>query len=170
MSRPIQAPLDRQSGEGHAHRGKIITEPPSTTNHPLWVAASDVEKDKYSRKTRRPLYSRRTTSAAIQLAVDHAFTGSYAKRFRPSDPVETTACTCRAILRTPSHLIRECPRHYQVRVNTGIQSHMCTLTLEQLHETTKKAHQLLKFISEGKVAFRPPDFTPAIQFHRNQTK
>jgi hypothetical protein len=63
----------------------------------------------------------------------NAFTGSYAKRFRPSDPPETLTCPCGASLRTPSHLIRECPRHYQARVNAGIQSHMRTLTLEQLH-------------------------------------
>jgi hypothetical protein len=142
------------SGEGHAHREKIITEPPSGSNHPLWVAATDVEKDEFGRKTKRPLYSRRTTSAAIQLAVDHAFTGSYAKRFRPSDPIETLACTCGVPLRTPSHLIRECPQHYQARINAGIHSHMRTLTLEQLHSTVKRAHQLLGFISEGKVAFQ----------------
>jgi hypothetical protein len=150
------------SGEGHAHREKIITEPPSGSNHPLWVAATDVEKDEFGRKTRRPLYSRHTTSAAVQLAVDHTFTGSYAKHFRPADPPETLACTCGAPLRTPTHLIRDCPRHYQARVNTGIHSHMCTLTLEQLHSTVKRAHQLLSFISEGKVAFRPPDLPPAI--------
>jgi hypothetical protein len=149
------------SGEGHTHREKIITEPPSTNNHLLWVAATDIKRDKHGCKTHRPLYSRRTTSTAVQLAVDHAFTGSYAKRFRPSDPVETTACICGATLRTPTHLIRECLRHYQVRVNAGIQSHMRMLTLEQLHATTKKAHQLLRFIAEGKVAFRPPEFAPA---------
>jgi hypothetical protein len=46
-----------------------------------------MEKDDRGKKTKRPLYSRRTTSTAFQLAVDHAFTGSYAKRFRPADPV-----------------------------------------------------------------------------------
>jgi hypothetical protein len=44
----------------------------------------------------------------------------------------------------------------------GCISHMCTLTLAQLHQTTKRTHQLLSFISEGRVAFRPPDFTPPI--------
>lgn len=43
-------------------------------------------KDAKGRKLKRPLYSRRTTSTALQLAVDHAFTGSYASRFRPADP------------------------------------------------------------------------------------
>jgi hypothetical protein len=45
------------SGEGHAHREKIITEPPSGSNHPLWVAATDVEKDEHRQKTKHPLYS-----------------------------------------------------------------------------------------------------------------
>jgi hypothetical protein len=39
------------SGEGHAHREKIISEPPSVANHPLWVAATDVERDEFGRKT-----------------------------------------------------------------------------------------------------------------------
>jgi hypothetical protein len=69
------------SGEGHAHREKIITEPPSGSDHPLWVAATDLEKDEHGRKTHCLLYSHCFTSAAIQLAVDHAFTGSYTKRF-----------------------------------------------------------------------------------------
>ena len=41
---------------------------------------------------RTPLYSRRTTSTALQLAVDHAFTGTYVVRFRPGDPEEASAC------------------------------------------------------------------------------
>jgi hypothetical protein len=149
------------SGEGHVHREKIIMEPPSGSNHPLWVAATDVERDEHGRKTRCLLYSRHITSAAVQLAVDHAFTGSYAKRFRPADPPETLTCQCGAALRTPSHLIRECLHHYQARVNNGIHSHMHMLTLEQLHSTKKRAHQLLKFITEGKVTLRPPEVLPA---------
>jgi hypothetical protein len=93
---------------------------------------------------------------------DHAFTGSYAQRFRPSDPPETLACPCGVSLRTPTHLIRECPRLLQPRINQGIHSHMRTLTLAQLHSTIPRAHQLLRFITEGKVAFRPPDFPLAV--------
>jgi hypothetical protein len=58
-----------------------ISQPPSEKNHPLWSTATAMEKDEWGRKTRRPLFSRRTTSTTLQLAVDHAFTGSYAKRF-----------------------------------------------------------------------------------------
>jgi hypothetical protein len=63
-----------------------ISQPPSEVNHPLWSAAVAMEKDERGRKTRRPLFTRRTTSTTFQLAVDHAFTGSYARRFRPNDP------------------------------------------------------------------------------------
>jgi hypothetical protein len=63
-----------------------ISQPPSERNHPLWSAAVAMEKDERGRKTRHPLFPRRTTSTALQLAVDHAFTGSYAAKFRPLDP------------------------------------------------------------------------------------
>ena len=105
--------------EGHAYT-HAITSPPSEHNHPLWKAATDVERDDFGRKTKRPLYSRHTTSTALQLAVDHAFTGSYAQRFRPLDPPETLGCPCGAPLRTPGHVIRECPLFYQTRVNRAI--------------------------------------------------
>jgi hypothetical protein len=108
---------------------------------------------------RAPFYqAHRTTSAALQLAVDHAFTRSYARRFRPADLPETTTCPCGAHTRTPSYLIWECPRLLQHRINVGIHTHNRTLTLEKLHSSIKHVHQLLTFISEGKVAFRPPDF------------
>lgn len=73
-----------------------ITTHPSETHHPLWKEASKtkVEEDELGRKITLPLYRRRTTSAAFQLAVDHAFMGTYAKHFRPSDPPESLLCTC----------------------------------------------------------------------------
>ena len=58
-----------------------ILQPPSGGNHPLWDAAVEVEKDEFGRKTRKPKYSRRTTSTALQLAIDHAFTSSYVAHF-----------------------------------------------------------------------------------------
>jgi hypothetical protein len=92
---------------GHAHT-HVILDGPSTHHHPLWSAAVDMEKDERGKKTKRPLYSRKTTSTAFQLAVDHAFTGSYAKRFRPSDPPETLTCPCGAPLRM-SRICRDPP-------------------------------------------------------------
>jgi hypothetical protein len=86
----------------------VISQPPSEHNHPLWAAAVAMEKDERGRKTRRPLFPRRTTSTALQLAVDHAFTGSYASKFRPLDPPSSLSCPCGAPLRNPHHLIRNC--------------------------------------------------------------
>jgi hypothetical protein len=100
-------PLDRAAFT-HA-----ITNPPSGGNHPLWKAAVEVERDELGRKTRHPKYPRRVTSMALQLVVDHTFTGSYAARFCPSDPPETLLCPCGAPLRTPQHLTLECRRFFQ---------------------------------------------------------
>lgn len=148
------------AGEGHAYSERIIVDPYSVSHHPLWAAATDMERDEHGKKTRRPRYSRRVTLAAFQLAVDCALTGSYAHRFRPADPPETTTCPCRANYRTPTHLIRECPLYLRPRINHGIHNHMRTLSLAQLHHTIPRAHELLKYIAKGKIAFRPPDFPP----------
>jgi hypothetical protein len=91
-----------------------------------------MEKDERGRKTRRPLFPRRTTSTALQLAVDHAFTGSYASRFRPLNPPSSLTCPCGYHLRNPHHLIRDCRLHYLTRVSTLITTRGRTLSLPQL--------------------------------------
>jgi hypothetical protein len=82
-----------------------ISQPPSEVNHPLWSVAVTMEKDKRGRKTRCPLFPQRTTSTALQLAVDHAFTGSYASRFRPLDPPSSLTCPCSHHMHNPHHVI-----------------------------------------------------------------
>jgi hypothetical protein len=154
--------MDRRLRRGTCVREQIITEPPSVGHHPLWSAATETKKDEQGKKTKIPKYTHRTTSAALQLAVDHAFTGTYARRFQPADPPETTTCPCGARTRSPSHLIMECPRLLQHRINAGYSLHHCTLTLKKLHSSVTHMHQLLTFITEGKVAFRPPDFPTMI--------
>jgi hypothetical protein len=123
------------SGKGHVFREQIITEPPSVGHHPLWAAATETKKDKNGKKTKIPKYSQCTTSAVLQLVVDHAFMGTYARRFRPADPPETTTCPCGVNTRSPSHLICECPRLLQQHINAGIHSHHHTLTLKKLHSS-----------------------------------
>ena len=136
-----------------------ITTHPSETHHPLWKEASKtkIEEDELGRKVTLPLYHRRTTSAAFQLAVDHAFTGSYAKRFRPSDPPESLLCTCGNVLRSPSHIITACSLHYQDRVNAGIHSFNGTLPLRSLFSTREGVPKLLSFLQTSRAAFRPLD-------------
>jgi hypothetical protein len=142
---------------GHAHT-HVILDGPSTHHHPLWSAAVDMEKDECGKKTKHPLYSRRTTSTAFQLAVDHAFTGSYAQRFRPADPPETLTCPCGAPLRTPQHITRECPLFYQSRVNHAIHTYGRTISYSALYNS--HPHKLLSFLRDSHAASRPPDFGP----------
>jgi hypothetical protein len=130
----FRANVTGHPSDGHAHTF-VITEPPSEHHHPLWSAATAVEKDERGKKTKRPLYTRRTTSTAFQLAVDHAFTGSYAQRFRPSDTPETLACPCGVPLRTPQHITRECPLFYQTRVNHAIHTHGRTISYPSLYSS-----------------------------------
>ena len=64
---------------GHAHTF-AITDPPNGHNHPLWTCTVDCHRNKQGQKIfTKPLYMCCTTSTTLQLAVDHAFTGSYAK-------------------------------------------------------------------------------------------
>ncbi|KAH9025986.1 hypothetical protein EDB85DRAFT_2149441 [Lactarius pseudohatsudake] len=78
----------RNLGEGsisHHHR-VLITSPPAHDrhhqgHHPLWTAATNMERDNNGKKTQTPkftTFTRRTTSTALQVATDHAFTGTYA--------------------------------------------------------------------------------------------
>jgi hypothetical protein len=136
----------------------VISQPPSKKNHPLWAAATAMEKDEQGRKTRCPLFSRRTTSTTLQLAVDHTFTGSYAKRFRPTDPPSSLRCPCGFPLRTPHHLIRDCRLFYLKRVGHKIIDNDRTLSLKTLFSTTTQmAHRLLSFIANLRAAMRPPE-------------
>ncbi|KAH9168085.1 hypothetical protein EDB89DRAFT_1638643 [Lactarius sanguifluus] len=54
-------------------------------HHPLWPEATDTKRDHNGKKTKTPKYPRRNSSVVMQLATDHAFTGSYVQRFRPND-------------------------------------------------------------------------------------
>jgi hypothetical protein len=135
-----------------------ISQPPSEVNHPLWSAVTAMEKDKRGRKTWRPLFSRQTTSTTLQLAVDHAFTGSYAKWFRPLDPPSSLHCPCGHPMRSPHHLIRDCQLYYLQRVGHQITLYGRTLPLKTLFSSTPQlAHRLLSFISDLCAAMRPPE-------------
>jgi hypothetical protein len=135
-----------------------ISQPPSEVNHPLWSATVAMEKDKRGRKTRHPLFPWRTTSTVLQLAVNHAFTGSYASRFRPLDPPSSLTCTCGHPVRNPHHLIRDCCLHYLTRISCKITTRGRTLPLKSLFShLVEHAHLLLSFIHRSHVAMRPPE-------------
>ena len=131
-----------------------ITEPPSIHHHPLWKEATSLTK-KVAGQRRKPKYTRRTTSTALQLAVDHAFTGSYARRFRPADPPETHLCVCGPVLRDPAHLLTRCPLFHQQRVDAVIITDHRTLSLKQLFQSHPE--RLLAFLQAPGIARPPPN-------------
>jgi hypothetical protein len=135
-----------------------ISQPLSEINHPLWSAVVAMEKDERGRKTQRPLFTRWTTSTTLQLAVDHAFTGSYAKCFRPADPPESLQCPCGFHLRNPDHIIRHCRFFYLLHTSCLITSHGRPLPLKSLFShLVEHAHRLLSFIQQTHAAMRPPE-------------
>ncbi|KAH9010109.1 hypothetical protein EDB84DRAFT_1516786 [Lactarius hengduanensis] len=145
--------------EGHAHT-HVLLRPPDGNNHPLWSAATDCERDDKNRKIlSRPLYKRRTTSTTFQLAVDHAFTGSYAARFRPRDPPNAITCPCGWGLRDPPHLILSCPRYFNNRIDSGVSGQYWPLTYKQLFTTSKGAKRLLDYLQSSRAGSQP-EFGP----------
>ena len=131
-----------------------ISDPPSINHHPLWKEATSLTK-KVAGQRRKPKYTRRTTSTALQLAVDHAFTGSYARRFRPADPLETHLCVCSPALRDPLHLLTKCPLFHQQRVQAVIITDHHMLSLKQLFQTHPDC--LLMFLQAPGIAWLPPN-------------
>ena len=127
-----------------------LVEPPSVRHHPLWREATKRMTDACGSKLKRPLYTRRTTSTALQLAVDHAFTGSYAAKFRPSDPPKSLSCKCGAALRDPDHVLRHCPIFHQQRVEAVIHAAYRILTLKQLFNTYPE--RLMTFLQAPGIA------------------
>jgi hypothetical protein len=124
-----------------------ISQPPSEVNHPLWNTATAMEKDERGRKTQRPLFSRCTTSTTLQLAVDHAFTGSYATRFRPLDPPSSLHCPCGYHLTSPHHLIRDCHLFYRQQVGHRITTYGHTLPLKTLFSSS--AQMVLQLVGRS---------------------
>ena len=110
-----------------------ITQLPSTTHHRLWKEATKVETDDRGRK--RPVHHRCITWTALQLSVDHAFTGSYASTagsVPQIPPTHTLARLCGEILCDPEHILRECRLFYQPRIDTAIDTPHHTLSLREL--------------------------------------
>ncbi|KAH8991201.1 hypothetical protein EDB92DRAFT_1798332 [Lactarius akahatsu] len=79
-------------------------------------------RDANGNKTRTPKYTRRTTSTALQIAVDHAFTGTYVQRFRTNDPPENTSCPCGETVRSTEHILLHCPRFVRPQISHTILS------------------------------------------------
>ncbi|KAH9016990.1 hypothetical protein EDB85DRAFT_1897866 [Lactarius pseudohatsudake] len=133
-----------------------LTKPPDGNNHPLWSAATECERDNKGKKTNKALFSRRTTSTALQIAVDHAFTSSYATRFRPADPPESLRCPCGEPLRSSSHALYHCQRYYFERHAFGVVRYGRTIPYNKLLSSHKKnALRFLTFLQEMRALSRP---------------
>ena len=134
--------LDSQS---HTY---AITNPPDSNNHPLWTCTIDCARDdKGCKIPSQPLYTRCITSTALQLACDHAFTGSHSKCFCQANPPEFHSCLCSYGLHNPKHLILHCPRHTCHHINAGIAGHYNPLTITQLFSTKRGVAYLLDFLN-----------------------
>ena len=133
-----------------------LTRPPDGNNHSLWSAAVEMVKDDKGKKTRKPIYTRRVTSAAFQIAIDHAFTGTYVTRFRTNDPPENARCPCGAASCSPQHITHQCHHFTWERAAAGINYYGRMVPFRKIFGPMKKnASQILKFIQESGAFMRP---------------
>ena len=87
---------------------------PDGTNHPLWTAAVATSLNPTSSR-RVPLFTRHTTSTALHLAVGHAFTAEYMRRFWLDLPLDELACPCGWPDASFTHLLYPSPRGHVAR-------------------------------------------------------
>ncbi|KAH8985631.1 hypothetical protein EDB86DRAFT_2327315 [Lactarius hatsudake] len=129
-------------------------------HHPLWLATTDMERDKHGKKTKTPKFTRCTTSTTMQVATDHAFTGTYSQRFWPSDPPEHIACPCGNPLRSTEHVLLHCPWFVQARVSYALVSSAWNpihpiIPYARLFSTRGGAEKLCKFLQVSPVHTHP---------------
>ncbi|KAH9031034.1 hypothetical protein EDB85DRAFT_1960768 [Lactarius pseudohatsudake] len=140
--------------------------------HPIWLATTECEKDGRGKKTKKALFSRRTTSTALQIAVDHAFTGSYSTRFRPTDPPESRRCPCGEPLRTSVHTLYRCQRYYFETF--GVVKYGRIIPYDKLLSSHKKnALRFLTFLQETRAlssASPGPNLAQTRTCHPNRTE
>ncbi|KAH9171877.1 hypothetical protein EDB89DRAFT_2070432 [Lactarius sanguifluus] len=87
---------------------------PDGRNHPLWLAAIPPKKPS---EDHVPI-TQRSHCTAFQLATLHSFTSDYTKRHRPDlPPPEVAFCPCSFRDRSFYHLVYDCPRFVQQRVD-----------------------------------------------------
>ncbi|KAI9443597.1 hypothetical protein H4582DRAFT_1926001, partial [Lactarius indigo] len=101
----------------------------------------------------------------MQVATDHAFTGTYVVRFRTNDPPENISCPCGAPLRSPEHLIHRCPRFLTSRISAGVLSAAYApihpvYPYTALFSTLEGASRLLSFLQLSRAASRPESGPP----------
>jgi hypothetical protein len=134
-----------------------ITRPPdSQRHHPLWMASLHREKGPDWKCSPHPHFTRHTTSTALQVAVDHAFTGTYINRMRPNNPPEAHHCPCSASMRSPEHITLQCRQFDWDQLAAHISDQLRPLPFRHLVGPLKKdALCLLMFIQDSGAFTRP---------------
>jgi hypothetical protein len=156
-------PNRRKPGK-FAHTHTITRPPDGQQHHPLWTASLHREKGPDRKRSARPNFTRRTTSTALQVAVDHAFTGTYVDRMRPNDPPEARHCPCGASMRSPEHIALHCRRFDWDRLVAHISDQPRPLPFRRLVGPLKKdTLRLLTFIQDSG-AFTRPETGPTTHF------
>ncbi|KAF8261662.1 hypothetical protein EI94DRAFT_1809968 [Lactarius quietus] len=103
--------LEKRRADQHTSfaREYALTRPPDGKNHPLWLGVDKATVD----------VTRHTTSTALRLAVGHAFTSDYTKRFRPDIPPDELYCECGFTDCSWFHLVYDCPRFEEARTTAA---------------------------------------------------
>ena len=143
-----------------AYSHALITAP-SINHHPLWRECTTRVPPTLGSKKKVFKYQRCTTATALQLVVDHAFTGSYARRFRPKDPPESLTCKCGAQLRDPNHILRRCPIFHTQRVNAAIHASFHILSLRP-YQTTLYLHIFVTLLIVGHILMLATTYLPGM--------
>src|SRR6266702_5070820 len=125
------------------------------------------EKNTQGKNTKKPLFTRCTTSTTIQVAVDHAFTGTYVTQFRPTDPPEACTCRCGYYIRSSTHIIHACHRYATERCRVNVLFVLNNpISFHEVLKTKKQALHLLTFLQESRAlscpesspqAYKPPE-------------
>ncbi|KAH9160838.1 hypothetical protein EDB89DRAFT_1862154 [Lactarius sanguifluus] len=102
--------------------------------------------------------------------MDHAFTGTYARRFRPADPPSSHGCPCGEPTRSAKHILLHCLRFVQPRISFAILSTAWNpihplMHYPRLFSTRGGAEKMCKFLQFTRALSKPesgplPDVPP----------
>ena len=153
-----QASCCKRVGQDSFAYEYAIPDPPDGKNHPLWRAATMTNTHPISGR-RVPLFSRHTTSTAFRLAVGHAFTSEYTRRFRPDLDGDVLACPCGFPDHSFYHILYDCRLHSRVRVEVNPNLRWASKPPDFFLSTTHGGFMLCEFLQQSRAAFKPPNET-----------
>lgn len=119
----------------HAYR-LALSKPPDGYSHPLWAAALKAE----------PPPSCSTFCTALHLAVGHAFTVEYTRRFKSDFEPLDVICECGFEERTLAHIVFDCHLSLRARNEAQIDNRRTCPSIYDLFDSIDGAKQLFKFL------------------------